>query len=83
MHDLSCKDWPDAFGLIHTSSLGEPRRDEQNGIDSAYKTNLSYEMGAFTLNTEPRQSGPTLTEHVHWLFVNHKALIKYRPGSLF
>ena len=32
---------------------------------------------------ETTGTGPTLTEHVHWLIVNNKALIKYRPASLF
>jgi len=32
----------------------------------------------------PNRTGPTLTECVHWLmFVNHKALIKYGPPTLF
>ena len=36
-------------------------------------------MEAFTLHAEP-----SLTERVQWLmFVNHKALIKYRPARLF
>ena len=41
-------------------------------------------MEAFTLHAEPSRIGSILTERVQWLmFVGHKALIKYRPATLF
>ena len=41
------------LGLIHTASRAEPSR-----ADSAWKTNLRYEMGAFTLHAEPSRTEP-------------------------
>ena len=45
------------LGLVHTAGWAEP-----NWTDSAWKTNLHYEMEAFTLHAEPNR-----TERVHWL----------------
>jgi hypothetical protein len=50
------------FGLIHTASQAEPSR-----TDSAWITNLRYEMEAFALHAEPSRTGPSLTERVPWL----------------
>jgi len=44
---------PGALGLIHTASPAEPNR-----TDSAWKTNLRYEMEVFTLHTEPNRTEP-------------------------
>jgi hypothetical protein len=44
---------PLPLGLIHTASRAEP-----NETDSAWKTNLRYEMEAFTLHAEPNRTEP-------------------------
>jgi len=65
-------DWPDALGVIHNASQAEPNR-----TDRAWKTNVRYELEAFTLHTEPDRAC-SLAD-----YVNHKALIKYSPATLF
>jgi len=48
IHDVAWKDWPDPLGLILTASR----------IDSAWKTNLRYEMEALTLHAKPSRIEP-------------------------
>jgi len=57
------------FVLIHTASRAEPSRAEPNRTDSAWITNLRYEMEAFALHAEPSRTGPILTERVPWLML--------------
>ena len=52
--------------LVHTASRAQPNR-----TDSAWKTNLRYEMEASTLHaepnrTEPNRAEPSLTVRAHW-----------------
>jgi len=49
-------------GLIHNASRAEPSR-----TDSAWKTNLRYEMKAFTLHAEPNRAWPSV--FTGWLFL--------------
>jgi len=65
----------DKLGLIHTASRAEPNR-----TDSAWKTNLRYEMEAFALHAEPNQ-----TERVPWLmfvFTRQPILLRNRSNFL-
>ena len=43
-------------------SWAEPNRTEPTRTDSAWKTNLRYEMEAFTLHAEPNRAKPNRTE---------------------
>jgi len=56
--DASCREWPYALGVIHTASRATPSWAEQNRTNSVWKTNLRYEMEAFTLLAEPNWTEP-------------------------
>ena len=58
-YDVSCRDWPEALGLILTA-----RRAEQNRTHLAWKTNLRYEMEAFTVHAEQSRTEPDLARSV-------------------
>ena len=53
---------PGGRAVIHIASRAVPNR-----TDSAWETNLRYDMEAFALHAEPNRNGPSLTELVHWL----------------
>ena len=91
MHDVSCRDWPGALGVIHTATRAEPSRAEPsrtvlNRIDSAWKNKPTLLYGSVfpARRTEPNRTEPNLIECDQWLmFVCHKAMKKYRPATIF
>ena len=69
MHDVSCRDWPGALGVIHTATRAEPSRAEPsrtvlNRIDSAWKNKPTLLYGSVfpARRTEPNPTQPNPTE---------------------
>ena len=50
IHDVSCRDWPDALGVIHTATRAEPNRNESDRLSSAqfYRPSVYTSSGILT-----------------------------------
>jgi len=60
----TCRDWPDALGLIHTASRAEQKRNDPNRF--GLEKNLRFEMETLTLHAEQNRTygAPTPATHV-------------------
>ena len=57
IHDVSCRDWPDALGVIHTATWAEPNITKQNGFGLENKPTFWWSVHTAS-RTEPNRTEP-------------------------